>query len=142
MRDLLGSFGKRLGMEDARATGVIWARWSEIVGPQIAAHAEPSSLKEGILRIRADSPAWATEIGYLGTAIVSAANREAGSKIVDRVVVWTGPRPPSSAASDRRRQRTDNPATNSERKPIPEDPKVAFEAAYRASLKQRERGST
>lgn len=141
MRDLLTTFGKRLGMQDARATGVIWARWCDIVGAQIAAHAEPSSLKNGVLRIRADSPAWATEIGYLGATIASAANRAAGSKMVDSVVVWTGPRPLTSGNVTGARESGVDAAANRRRKPIPEDPLEAFESAHKAWLKHRGRGS-
>lgn len=90
--DLLEGAGRRLGLPAARETGRLWARWAEVVGGAVAAHAEPTSLRGGVLRVRADSPAWATEIGYLGAAIARRANAVAGADIVVEVRVFTGGR--------------------------------------------------
>ena len=127
-------------MQDAPATGIIWARWGDIVGPQVAQHAEPTSLKNGVLRVRTDSPTWATEIGYLGSEIAASANREAGRKMVDRVVVWTGPRPagaPSVPASSGQAPEAESPP---QLRSASSDPMEAFEAAKRAWLRRRGRG--
>jgi predicted nucleic acid-binding Zn ribbon protein len=140
MRDLLSNFGRRIGMQDAPATGVIWSRWRDIVGPQIADHAEPSSLKDGVLRVRADSPAWATEIGYMGATIASAANREAGRQMVLRVVVWTGPRPPGSE-SQAASKVTGIAMRESQKRPAPDDPREAFDAAHEAWRRRRQKRS-
>ncbi len=91
LRDLLGGLGPRIGMEDTRATGAIWSRWAEIVGTSIAMNAEPTSLRKGVLRVRATSPGWATELTYLATEILQRANDIAGREIVREVRVWTGP---------------------------------------------------
>jgi predicted nucleic acid-binding Zn ribbon protein len=91
IKDLLGDAGRRLGLPAAVETGAIWSRWTEIVGPAVAAHAEPSSLKAGVLRVRADSPAWTTEIGYLKDEIKAAVNRVVGLELVEEVRLWTGP---------------------------------------------------
>lgn len=91
LRDLLGSFGARLGMKDPAQTGLVWAHWEEIVGPGIAAHCRPSSLREGILRLRADAPGWATEVGYLAEEIRRKVNLTAGTQLVSEVRVWVAP---------------------------------------------------
>jgi hypothetical protein len=91
IRDLLGHVGNGLGLPSAVETGRVWAEWSEIVGPSVAAHAEPSSLKGGVLRVRADSPAWATEIDYLRDKIKSAVNEKVSIELVREVRVWAGP---------------------------------------------------
>ena len=91
LKDLLGPFGKRLGLRDPASTGLVWARWEEIVGPGIAAHCRPSSLREGVLRLRADGPTWATEVGYLGEDIKRKVNAAAGARLVSEVRVWVGP---------------------------------------------------
>ena len=93
-----GETGGRLGIGAARATGAIFAKWPAIVGPSVAAHAAPTSLRDGVLRVRADSPVWATEIGYLGDAIRTQANEAVGRDVVRRVEVWTGPASPSESA--------------------------------------------
>lgn len=99
--DLLDGAGARFGMDQTRRIGVVWRKWREIVGPEVAAHAQPSSLRKGVLRVRADSPAWANEIKYLGEEIRSRANEVAGSDVVSEVRLWVGtrdregPSPPS-----------------------------------------------
>lgn len=93
LRELLQAAGRRLGLEGALETGLLWTRWSEIVGDAVAAHAEPTSLKGGVLRIRTDSPTWATEISYLTDAIKARSNQIAGRGLVSEVRVWTSPDP-------------------------------------------------
>lgn len=93
MRDLLQAAGARLGLEGAVETGLLWTRWPEIVGDATAAHAEPTSLKAGVLRVRTDSPTWATEVGYLRDEIKARANRVIGRALVSEVRVWTSPDP-------------------------------------------------
>ncbi len=90
LRDLLEDAGRRLGMGAPVQTGMLWARWREVVGDAIAEHARPTSLRRGVLRVAADSPAWATEIGYLSEQIRGAANRALGGEVVQEVRVWTG----------------------------------------------------
>ena len=99
LKDLLGGVGSRLGLEDARATGLLWARWVEVVGDAVAKNAEPTSLKRGVLRVRAASPGWAQELTYLAAEIRSRANALAGSEIVREVRVWTGPGKVTGATS-------------------------------------------
>jgi hypothetical protein len=92
IRDLLPGAARRAGVgEEAIDAGRVFRRWRDVVGPQIADHAEPTSLRRGVLRVRADSPAWATEIGYLGGDIRARVNEAAGRALVAEVRVWTGP---------------------------------------------------
>lgn len=90
LRALLGSAATRFGLDDALATGSLWKRWPEVVGADIAAHAQPTSLRGGVLRIRADSPVWAHEMGYLADEIRRKANAALGRDAVSEVRVWTG----------------------------------------------------
>lgn len=104
LRDLLAGAGEPLGMKRAVEVGSVWARWAAIAGDTMAAHAEPSSLRGGVLRIRADSPAWATEIGYLRDEIRVRVNDAVGESLVEEVRVWTGPgrvRTPATSREDR-----------------------------------------
>ena len=54
----------------AHGHGVLLSAWRASVGVQIAAHASPSSLKDGVLRVRCDTSIWATEITHLGPEIL------------------------------------------------------------------------
>ncbi len=125
LKDVLGTVTRRLGMEDAANAGELWRRWAEIVGAEIAHHAEPTSLRSGVLRIRTDSPVWATEIGYLTTEIRTRINQKLGKDVVREVKVWTAPgpiRPPKrearndkSVAEPRVGRDSDDPAEALER---------------------------
>jgi predicted nucleic acid-binding Zn ribbon protein len=131
--DLLEPAARRAGIEDGARTGMVWSKWRSIVGPDIALHAEPSSLRGRILRIRADSPAWATELGYLGDEIRRRTNELVGVPLVDEVRVWTGP--------GRIRSTPDAPSgqlpAGSDDTPGGVDPATAFERAFSAWRKRR-----
>ncbi len=94
LRGLLGSAASGYGLDDALSAATLWKRWVEVVGPDVAAHAEPTSLREGVLRVRADSPVWAHEIGYLAAEIKKRANETLGSEAVAEVRVWNAPGAP------------------------------------------------
>ena len=130
IKDLLQGVGERLGFGGAIETGLVWSRWNDIVGDTVAAHAEPTSLREGVLRVRTDSPTWATEVGYLGQEIKRAANQVAGRELVSEVRVWTAPGSidgPTRVAPDLRRTEV---RSTSERDQL--DPETALERARKA----------
>lgn len=133
--DLLDPAARRAGISDGAKTGAVWAKWRSIVGPDIAGHAEPSSLRNGVLRIRADSPAWATELGYMGEEIRSRVNEAVGARLVDEVRVWTGP---GRIRTEPRATPTPPPA-EAERPPGEVDPEQAFDRAFRAWRRRRRR---
>jgi hypothetical protein len=133
LKDLLPSATTGLGIPRPEATGRVWARWKDVVGPAVAAHAEPTLLKGGVLRVRADSPAWATEIGYLADEIRSRVNALTGGALVSEVRVWTGPGPPRVAAAPRG---SEPPAEDADREPA-KDPAEALERARRAWARRR-----
>lgn len=141
LRDLLDPLGKKLGMADAVASGRIFERWASIVGADVAAHVEPTSLRDGVLRVRADSPTWATEIGYLATEIAERVNAAMGRPIVTELRVSAGPK-----AEKRPSQRTYGPPAgraprNSSSPPV-DDPLEALERARAAwARKTQKRGS-
>ena len=135
LKDLLPDATGRLGIPSPEATGRVWSAWPEIVGPAVAAHAEPTSLRDGVLKVRADSPAWATEIGYLVDEIRSRANAVTGRALVSEVRVWTGPGRPAAGSPGKVAGET-SAAPEKER---PKDPVEAFERARRAWAKWRRR---
>ncbi len=136
LKDLLANATKGLGIPSPEATGRVWARWKEVVGPDVAAHAEPTSLRAGVLRIRADSPAWATEIGYLAAEIRSRVNAVTGQPLVKEVRVWTGP-PPARANVPSAAPGGDGSGAEAPDRERPSDPAEALERARRAWAKRR-----
>jgi hypothetical protein len=142
LRDLLGGAAARLGVDRPVETGRIWARWPAIVGEGIAEHAEPISLRGGVLRIRATSPTWATELAYLVDKIRDAVNAEVGSRLVTEVVVSTGKkdrdrgtaRPPAGDSGKGAEERSNEPP--------PSDAAEALKRAHDAWEKRRSTGSS
>jgi predicted nucleic acid-binding Zn ribbon protein len=78
---------------DLRVHGV-FGRWSELVGPEVAAHTTPESFAEGRLVVRTDSTAWATQLKLLAPTVVRRLNEELGHGTVT-VIDVQGPRGPS-----------------------------------------------
>jgi predicted nucleic acid-binding Zn ribbon protein len=76
------------------AVGGVIGRWAEIVGPELAAHVTPDTFEDGILTVRADSTAWATQVRLLGPTLLRRLGEELGEGVVERVVVG-GPTGPS-----------------------------------------------
>jgi predicted nucleic acid-binding Zn ribbon protein len=137
--DLLDDAGRRAGVTAAVETGKLWTRWREIVGPDVAAHARPSSLRDGVLRVRADSPTWATEIGYLGDEIRRRANDVAAREIVTEVRVWTGPSSGDAPDPGPSQASEFGPPSETQQGPTTDDPAVAMERA-RSAWARRSKG--
>lgn len=79
--------------EDLSVHGVV-ARWDQVVGPQVAAHVRTERYADGVLTVRADSTAWATQVKMLAPTLVRRLNEEIGDGVVSRVVVL-GPHTPT-----------------------------------------------
>jgi len=77
----------------AAATGSVFGRWAEIVGPDLAGHTTPERLADGELTVAADSTAWATQVRLLAAQLVLRLNRELGDGTVLRVRVQGPPAP-------------------------------------------------
>jgi predicted nucleic acid-binding Zn ribbon protein len=87
------------GWELAAATGSVFGRWAQIVGPDLAGHTTPESLRDGELVIAADSTAWATQLRLLAAQLVRRLNTELGDGTVLRVKV-RGPVAPARKPGD------------------------------------------
>ncbi len=137
LRGLLAASASRFGLDDALAAGTLFKRWGEMVGPDVASHAQPTSLRQGILRIRADSPVWAHEIGYLAEEIKTRANAALGRAAVTEVRVWN--EPGGSSSDGARTASAASGASNQQRRrpPAEQDPFSALERARAAWLDRR-----
>jgi predicted nucleic acid-binding Zn ribbon protein len=139
LKEVLAQAGERIGIDRAAEAGALWARWEEIVGDAVAEHAEPTSLRRGVLKIRATSAAWASEIGYLKEPIMRAANQALGAGVVTDVQVWTGPGPIRRRATAS--ERGSEPARDEPSEPVARDPEEAL-ARARAAWHKRARGGS
>lgn len=72
----------------------VFGRWGSIVGPEVAAHCTPESFLDGVVTVRTDSTAWATQLKLLAPTVVRRLNEELGHGTVSRIDV-EGPSAPS-----------------------------------------------
>ncbi|MGI9092433.1 MAG: DUF721 domain-containing protein [Mycobacteriales bacterium] len=82
------------GWTDVAAAAGVVGRWAEVVGPEIANHARPESLRAGELVLVAESTAWATQLRLLAGRIKDRIAVEVGPGVVTSVRVH-GPAAPS-----------------------------------------------
>ena len=71
-----------------------------MVGEDIASHAEPTALKEGVLSIAAESTAWATQLRLMQSQILAKIGAAVGHGVVTSLRV-TGPAAPSWRKGER-----------------------------------------
>jgi predicted nucleic acid-binding Zn ribbon protein len=83
----LDKVARRLGAPGARSLGAVFGHWDEIVGPAVATHARPTSLRDGVLRVEVDEPGWATQLRYLAPDILRRCEEVAGPNVVVSVDV-------------------------------------------------------
>ena len=94
----LGRLAARLvtdrGWNGRLAGGQVFDRWARIVGPDVAEHATPVSLEDGVLTVRAASTAWATQLRLLQRQLLAKIAAGVGAGVVTRLKV-AGPAAPS-----------------------------------------------
>jgi predicted nucleic acid-binding Zn ribbon protein len=82
------------GWQEAVAVGGVIGRWDAVVGAEIATHCRPETFEDGVLTVRADSTAWATQVRLLTAGLLRRLAEEVGEGTVTKVVV-RGPSGPS-----------------------------------------------
>jgi len=83
----LDAVSSRLGIRDAQGTSRLFARWTEMVGPAIAAHVLPLRLDGGSLVVVVDHPAWATQVRQLGENLLDRVAEETGLARPERIEI-------------------------------------------------------
>ncbi len=86
--------GKKRGWSPRVAEGTVLAQWSAVVGPQIADHATPARLRDGILSVSAESTAWATQLRIIQRQLLARIAALVGDGVVTSLRI-TGPQAPS-----------------------------------------------
>ena len=78
---------RRLGTPSSSTMAAVFARWEDLVGPAVAAHAKPVSLRHGTLRVHVDQPAWATQLRLLSADLLRRLGEGTGDPGAVREVV-------------------------------------------------------
>ena len=76
------------------AIGSVMGRWPAIVGTEVAAHCTPVTFNDGVLTVRAESTAWATQLRLMSSSILGRLETEVGKDAVTELRV-KGPGAPS-----------------------------------------------
>lgn len=87
-------FAQDRGWERPLAQARVFADWAGLVGRDVAAHCTPQSLRDGELRVAAESTAWATQLRLLSGAMLARLVEQLGPDVVAKLVI-TGPTAPS-----------------------------------------------
>jgi predicted nucleic acid-binding Zn ribbon protein len=91
---LLSRLATDRGWSQRLADGQVFGQWAKLVGDEVAEHAQPVSLKDGELTVRASSTAWATQLRLLQGQLLTKIAAAVGHGVVKRMRIH-GPTAPS-----------------------------------------------
>jgi len=75
------------GAPPARSLASVFSRWEKLVGPEIARHAQPQSLRHGVLLLVVDQPAWATQLRYLAGDLLARVRADLSSPDIAEIQI-------------------------------------------------------
>ena len=82
------------GWSSRLTDATVLGRWPQLVGPDVADHCIPVSLRDGELTLQAESTAWATQMRLLTHSVLTRIETEVGAGVVTEITV-RGPAAPS-----------------------------------------------
>jgi predicted nucleic acid-binding Zn ribbon protein len=85
---------KKHGWSSRVAEGAVFGHWPAVVGQQIAEHATPTVLRDGVLNVSAESTAWATQLRIIQAQVLAKIAAAVGDGVVTTLKI-TGPVAPS-----------------------------------------------
>ena len=69
--DTIDSLSAQLGWSGPLSQHDVLASWAEIAGEETARHTEPIAIEGGVLQVRCESTAWATQLRMMRTQLVT-----------------------------------------------------------------------
>ena len=98
---LLGKLVKTRGWRKPAAHAGLFARWAELVGPEVAAHCRPVSCNDGELVVEAESATWAVQLRLFKPQMLDRLSSAVGPSVVSRIRIQA-PTQPSYVNGPRR----------------------------------------
>ena len=92
--DVIEALTQRMGWTSPLARGELLAHWPELVGEETAAHAVPVGIEDGVLAVRCDSTAWATQLRLMRSKVTTEIARRFPDAGIESVR-FEGPNAPS-----------------------------------------------
>lgn len=89
--DALRGVVEQRGWTERLRGGAVFARWEELVGPELSRRCEPVRLAGGLLVVRVESAIWAAELAYLVGEVLAGAAKAIGPGLVCDVRIVVGP---------------------------------------------------
>ena len=87
----LDQLTRALGAPPATVMEAVFSGWEDLVGPAVASHARPVSLRRGVLVVSVDEAAWGSELRYRARDLLARIAERAGSGAPDAMVVRVRP---------------------------------------------------
>jgi predicted nucleic acid-binding Zn ribbon protein len=81
-----------LGVPRASTLSGVFASWPDMVGESVAQHTRPASLRDGVLVVAVDEPAWATQLRWLEADLLTRLDDVLGPDQVRAIEVRVSPR--------------------------------------------------
>lgn len=91
---LAHDLAKKQGWTAQVAEGMVFGQWASVVGDDIAEHAMPSALNDGVLSVTAESTAWATQLRLMQGQLLAKIAAAVGNGVVKSLKI-SGPASPS-----------------------------------------------
>lgn len=76
------------------AEGNLFANWEKLVGAEIAEHAEPIAILDGVLTIKTSSTAWAVQLNLISNDLLASLQASAPGALVEKLSI-IGPQGPN-----------------------------------------------
>jgi predicted nucleic acid-binding Zn ribbon protein len=94
---------RAMGAPRAQLLAAVFAHWEQLVGPDIAAHAQPRSLRRGVLLVAADQPAWATQLRFMSGDLLHRIASATDAEEITEIQVTVSAAPPGGGGRRGRR---------------------------------------
>lgn len=81
---------KGLGIAERLREAGIWSIWPEVVGPTVAARAQPLRIINGTLTVAVSSGPWMQELNFLKAMMRQKLNERLGGEVVRDIILRSG----------------------------------------------------
>lgn len=85
--DILAEMARTTPLGQNLEQAKIWEHWEELAGKHFAEHCKAHDIKEGVLRVSADSAVWMHKLSYIKWDLLRRINRMARKELVSDIFI-------------------------------------------------------